>query len=127
LKTLASLKKKAWKLLSEYIRRSNADEGGTVSCYTCGSLGFWKEYHAGHFIGGRTGSVLLDSRIVRVQCPRCNIWLQGNYHIYTLRMIDEVGREKVEEYLALKNQTKKWNRAELEAFIEEYKKKLETL
>jgi len=42
-------------------------------------------------------------------------------------MIDEVGREKVEEYLALKNQTKKWNRAELEAFIEEYKKKLETL
>ena len=125
--SLPGLKKKAWKLLSEYIRRKDADEGGTVECYTCRKLFHWKELQGGHFVPGRSGSVLLDARIVRPQCVRCNVLLGGAYHAFTLRMIDEVGREKVEEYLALKHQVKKWNRSDLEAFIEEYKRKLDEL
>jgi len=126
-KSLPGLKKQAWKLLSEYVRRKDADEGGTVECFTCRALSYWKEVDCGHFVPGRSGSVLLDERICRPQCKRCNIFLRGNYHAYTLRMIDEVGREKVEEYLALKNQVKKWSRSDLEMFIKEYKAKVEGL
>ena len=126
-RSLPGLKKDAWELLSEWIRRKDADEGGTVACYTCGKLLHWKEAHAAHFVGGRTGSVLLDPRILRVGCYRCNVLLHGNYHQFTLKMIDEVGREKTEEYLSLKNQTKKWDRSDLEGFIKEYKQRLEGL
>src|SRR6185295_14293532 len=70
-KTLKQLKDQCWKVFSEWIRRSHADEGGTVECFTCGSLMHWKESHAGHFVGGRSNAVLFDERIVKPQCPRC--------------------------------------------------------
>ena len=127
LKTLPALKKACWALLSEWIRRKDADEGGAVSCYCCGAIMHWKESHAGHFVGGRTGSVLLNPEVIRVCCPRCNLFLGGNYTAFTLRMIDEVGREKVDELLALRHQLKKWSREDLEAFKTEYKAKLEAL
>jgi hypothetical protein len=126
-KTLRQLKEQCWKLFSEWIRRSHADEGGTVECFTCGTLMFWKDSHAGHFVGGRTNAVLFDERIVKPQCPRCNLYLGGSYAAYTLRMLDEVGREKVDELMALKSQTLKFTRCDLEEKIEMYKRKLETL
>lgn len=87
----------------------------------------WKEAQAGHFVPGRTGSVLLNPDVVRVQCRHCNIFLRGNYHVYTLRMIDEVGRARVEELLALKRVIKKWTRAELEAIRDHYMEALARL
>ena len=87
----------------------------------------WRESHAGHFVGGRTGSVLLNPEVIRVQCATCNLWLRGNYQVYTLKMIDEVGRDKVDELLALRHQVKKWSRSDLEACKAEYKGKLEAL
>jgi hypothetical protein len=88
---------------------------------------YWKEAHAGHFVSGRTNAVLYDERVVRVQCPRCNIFLGGNYAAYTLRMLDDNGRSVVDELLALKHQTLKFTRSDLEEKIEMYKRKLETL
>ena len=88
---------------------------------------FWKEAHAGHFVSGRTNAVLFDERIVKPQCPRCNIFLGGSYAAYTLRILDEVGRDKVDEFLALKHQTLKFTRSDLEEKIAYYKQKLETL
>lgn len=125
--TLRSLKDRAWKLFSEWIRRKDADEGGTVQCVTCKGLFHWKETHAGHFVPGRTNSVLLVEELVHVQCPICNIWRGGNYHAYTLFMLDTYGRAKVDEFLALRHQVKKMTRADWEAKIEEYKQKLEEL
>jgi hypothetical protein len=125
--TLPKLKKECWKLFSEWVRRKDADETGTVECYTCRKPIHWKEAHAGHFVPGRTGSVLLNPAIVRPQCVQCNIFLCGNYSAYTLRMLDEVGREKVQEYLALKHVAKKWTRAELEGIRYHYRAELEKL
>lgn len=123
-KTLKQLKDKCWTLFSEYIRRKDADEGGTVECFTCRRLFFWREVHAGHFVAGRTNAVLFDERIVRPQCISCNIWKGGNYSAYTLRMLDEVGREKVEDYLALKGKTLKYTKSDILDLIELYKGKL---
>lgn len=122
--TLRNLKAKCWKLFSEYIRRKDADEGGTVHCYTCRRPIFWKEAHAGHFVPGRTNAVLFNEDVVRPQCVGCNIFRGGAYHDYTLRMLDEVGREKVDELLALKHKTVKFTRADIEELIASYKEKL---
>jgi hypothetical protein len=125
--TLRGLKAKAWKVFSEYIRRRDADEGGTCRCVTCRAPIFWKEAHAGHFVPGRTNAVLFHPDITNAQCIRCNIFLGGNYAAYTLYMLDRFGREKVEEFLALKHKAVKLTRSDLEEIIEKYKQKLEEL
>jgi hypothetical protein len=121
---MRALKERCWKVFSEYVRRKDADAGGTNYCFTCGSPKFWKELHAGHFVGGRTNAVLFNEEIVKPQCLVCNVFLNGNYGRYTLKMVDQHGREKVEEFLALKHQVRKYTRAELEDLIESYKGKL---
>lgn len=125
--TLPQLKKKCWTVFSEWVRRKNADSNGTVECYTCRGKYFWREVDAGHFVPGRTGSVLLHPDIVKPQCKRCNIFLRGNYHAYTLRMIDDYGREQVDQWLTLKNKVHKWTRAELEDILEHYTAQLKVL
>jgi hypothetical protein len=125
--TLKSLKNKAWKVFSEWVRRKDADEGGTVHCVTCRAPIYWKEAHAGHFVGGRNNAVLLHPDIVHPQCVRCNIFLSGNYAEYALYMLDKFGREKVEEFLSLRRQVVKLTRADFEASIETYQQKLKDL
>ena len=125
--TLRALKNKAWKLMSEYIRRKDADQWGTNYCFTCGQPKFWKELQAGHFIGGRTNAVLLNEEVIRPQCLMCNVFLHGNYGRYTLKMVDEVGREKVEELMSLKHKVVKYTRTDLEEKIAELKAKINDL
>ena len=125
--TLRTLKSKCWKVFSEYVRRKEADAGGTNYCFTCGAPKFWKELHAGHFVGGRTNSVLFNEEIVKPQCLACNVFRNGNYGPYTLKMIDLHGREKVEQFLALRHQVRKYTRAEIEDLIQSYKLKISAL
>ena len=126
--TVASLKKKAWKLVSEYVRRRDADEGGFCGCYTCGAPIHWKyEGQAGHAIPGRNNAVLLDADICRLQCRRCNVFMGGRYEIFAAKLIRENGLEWFEEKLAGARQAVKLDRASLEAIIESYKAKLEEL
>lgn len=125
--TLKSLKNKAWKTFSEWVRRRDADEGGTTRCVTCRTPIFWKEAHAGHFVPGRTNSVLFHPDITNPQCPICNLWRGGAYHEYMLFMLDKYGREKVEEFMSLRRQVVKLNRCDLEEIIAKYKGKIEEL
>jgi hypothetical protein len=57
----------------------------------------------------------------------CNVFLHGNYGRYTLKMVDEVGREKVEELMALKHKVVKYTRTDLEEKIAELKAKIKDL
>jgi hypothetical protein len=126
-KSLRTLKAKAWALFSEWVRRKDADEGGTVACYTCGKLMFWKEAHAGHAIPGRHNAVLLDEDIVRPQCPRDNIFMGGRYEIFTAKLIRENGLEWFENKLAGARQVVKYTRSDLEDLIQIYRRKLASL
>lgn len=123
----AALKKKAWKILSEFIRRSYADAFGNVRCYTCDKLMHWKESQAGHAIGGRTGAVLLDAEIIRPQCVGCNVFGRGNYTVFTARLIEENGLGWMKEKIAGARKIRKWTRSELEDFIKDTKEKLNAL
>lgn len=125
--TLRSLKNKCWRLFSEYIRRKDADAGGTESCYTCGGLAHWKELHAGHAIPGRHNAVLFDEDIVKPQCPVCNVWKGGMYHVFTTRLIREHGLPWWEGKLEGSKKVVKWDRIDLEDKINFYRAKLSEL
>jgi hypothetical protein len=126
-KSIGQLKKTAWDLLSKIIRLTYADDGGTVECFTCGKLMYWKESQAGHAIPGRTGAVLLDEEILRPQCAGCNIFGRGMYHVYTTKLIKEKGLDWWECKLVESKKVRKWNKVELIEVIEGYKKRLERL
>jgi len=128
-KTIGKLKKDAWDLLSKIIRLSSADEGGTVSCFTCGHLMHWEKdgAQAGHAIPGRTGTTLLDESIIKVQCMSCNVFHRGQYHIFATKLIEENGLDWWKCKLVESKKIKKWNRVELEETIEKYKERLKEI
>jgi len=126
--TPAKLKKKLWTLVSLFVRQSAADHRGMAACYTCGAVDEWKYMDAGHAIGGRTGAVLFDLEILRIQCKACNGPRgRGNYQMFTAKLIEEHGHDWWYAKLAAAKQIRKWTRPELNQMIEEFTQKLSVL
>lgn len=125
--SLSSLKKKCWKLCSEYNRRKDCNFKGYTACVTCGRIKHWKELQGGHFIPSRCNSILFDDRGIHAQCYGCNCGQGGMWVEYEEYMLDRYGEEVVKELKRLKTQTKKFTIPELEALIEEYKLKIKNL
>lgn len=127
-KSLPKLKKKLWDLVSLFVRQSAADHRGMAVCYTCGTVEEWKYMDAGHAIGGRTGAVLFDLEILRIQCKPCNGPRDGgNYQMFTAKLIEEHGHAWWYAKLEAAKQIKKWTLPELEQMIEEFTQKLSVL
>lgn len=94
-KTPAQLKKKLWKVFSQYIRLR--DKG---ICFTCDRRCEGSGYHAGHFISKAAGGISLyfNEDNVHGQCYHCNINLGGNSYIFGTKL----GKEKVDELYKIK-------------------------
>ena len=129
LPSLSALENKLDRLFSEWVRKSAADEGGTVECVTCRKLMFWTGdgAQAGHFIKRQHRATRWDERNVGVQCIRCNKWLDGNEGEYGDYIIRKYGVEVHQELFRLKRTIKKFSRVDLQEMIDYYKNKLETL
>lgn len=82
---------------------------------------------AGHAIGGRHNAVLFDLDLIRVQCVQCNVFLHGNYHIFTTKLIRENGLEWWEQKLANSRRIVKLTRLDLLAIREDYAARMEKL
>jgi hypothetical protein len=121
------LKAKAWELLSQIIRLENADEVGWVSCVSCGSLKFWKDLQAGHWVDGRKNSILFDRRGIWPQCSKCNVALNGNKIEYSKFMSEKVGVDVMEELRIQKWKDISWTADELEDRIDAYRIELKRL
>jgi len=126
-KPIGYYKKKAVRLLSEYVRRKYADKLGTARCYTCGNANHWKSLQCGHAIPGRHNAVLLDEEICRPQCHICNILRHGNLHLFVTKLSIENGEAWWLTKLADSNRPVKVRRADYEAIIEDLEKKIEQL
>ena len=113
--------------MSEYIRRKYSDDNGICECVTCGKKAHWKEQQAGHFVPGRTNSVLFVEENIHPQCPSCNVFKHGNLIEYYPFMISMYGQEKVDELRLLKHKAVKITDKELEQLIEELKGKIDGL
>jgi hypothetical protein len=127
LPTLSALEKKLDRVFSEYIRRKDADHGGTVDCCTCGKLFYWKEVDAGHFVKRQHRSIRWDERNVHPQCTRCNHFMGGRQDDYAQFVIKKYGQTVFDELMLLKYQTVKYTRADLMDMIELYQEKLSKL
>ena len=95
---LSTLKARLWRLVSEYVRRKDANRDGLVECVTCGKWYHWRSAHAGHFVPKKKGSaVYFDLRDIHPQCANCNVWQRGNLHAYYDYMLDTYGQDVIDE------------------------------
>lgn len=108
------------KVFSEYVRRSNANNGITT-CVTCGDKDKWQNHQNGHFFTRGRYSTRWSEANCHVQCLRCNVFLGGNYIPYTLYMIDRFGREQLDELERKSKLSTKITTVELTEMIERYK------
>lgn len=76
---------------------------GLGECYTCGKTIPIKEADAGHCISRRKKATKYDRRNVKLQCKKCNKWLNGN----TVEFIRKMGVETYAQLLTLSLSTKK--------------------
>lgn len=113
-KTIKHLSTTAWKLMSEYVRQSEA-VNGYCTCVSCGFIEHWKNFDAGHFVhagtGGKQNPVSYDFRNIHSQCRFCNRQIgakhrhPGNVTImYTRYMIRNYGDGIIDQLEAIKKQ-----------------------
>lgn len=121
LKSMGSLKKKAWRVFSEWVRKRGADYRGYNTCCTCGAKAHWKELHAGHFRHSHSKVTFINEYNVHPQCVKCNHFLSGNLIEYYSFMLKTYGESKVEDLRRLSKKTWKPSRLELEEIIKKYK------
>ena len=114
--TISSLKKKAWGVFATFIK-----ERDNWTCYTCGKYDKGATMHAGHYISRRHNATLFDEDNVHAQCAGCNMFRNGEPHIYTERIISENGQEFLLRLIAKSKETKKFTKQELLDICDTYK------
>jgi len=123
---ISSLKKRADKIFSEYIRRRDSNEEGYGTCCTCGLLIHWTDGDAGHYIRRGINSTRYHEWNVHLQCRNCNRGGERNAS-YAKFLVDKYGKQVLDVLCLLEHQNKRWFHWELEELIEKYKDKLEDL
>lgn len=97
---IPALTRKLDKIVSEYIRLRDTDKKGYGKCCTCDNILHWKESHCCHFIGRGNKKYRWDEQNLKMWCPACNTYHQQMHQQkFTLLLIDEIGKKKVEEML----------------------------
>lgn len=105
-KSTTKLRKKLWKMMSEFVRRR--DRG---VCFTCGDKRNWKEQQAGHYI--HKDCLDFNFKNINCQCVRCNKWLSGNLGVYAENLMKKYFPEDIEKLREISKQIKKWTITEL--------------
>lgn len=79
---------------------------GECVCVTCGKVDRWnsgiKGMHTGHFLAGRSNSILLQEDNVAPQCSRCNYYQSGQQAAFRLWMSHVRGFAVIESLIQLK-------------------------
>lgn len=119
-----TLHKKCWKLMSEWVRRKDADWKGETECFSCSVRSPWSELHAGHFYHRRLD---FDPRNIRPQCSLCNVFYNGRRAEYALRLVREHGMDWVDQLKRDADQHPGYRLEDLRTIHADLSKKLETL
>ena len=94
--TYQSLKKKLDAVFSIFIRLRDSEKG-IVTCPLCWKRIPRKQAQNMHFISRSVLKYRYDEDNCFAGCMRCNVILNGNYQVYTLRMINRYWKEFVEK------------------------------
>jgi len=106
---------------SLYIRHRDSTEHGCV-CFTCGSVGYLEEMHAGHFISRKWLALRWDEKNVHAQCYTCNVTKNGNMKKYTERLVEMFGSEIIKYLFDRKSLVATHSVPEMKDLIRKYKK-----
>ena len=130
-KPISKLKKEVRAIFSQYIRLRDAlkttGDPNYVNCITCTKLIPVKEAQAGHFIDCRHSATLFDETNVHAQCPRCNVFLDGNILEYRRQINKRYGEDYDVQLEEKALETKKFTRDELLELKELYSEKIREL
>ena len=129
---MADLNKKTYQQLinlldkevSIYVR-NKAAVNGWCFCYTCGIMRPVSDMDAGHYISRRYYATRYELDNIRPQCSGCNKFRGGEPVKFRMRLVEEIGEERVRrlESLAVMNGDKHLPREELIGKIKEFKAK----
>ena len=125
IKTNSGYKKELDKIFSLYVRAKYANVFGSVKCYTCGKSFHWRTIQNGHFVQRAILVTRWDENNCRPQCVGCNIFGRGKIHIFSEKLLKELGKEK---YLKLVSQNKTnimGSPPDVKKLLIKYKKKLD--
>lgn len=118
--SVSSLKKKADKVFSIYIRTRDSKDG-LAECITCGVMKPIKEMQAGHFVSRKVNKLRYDELNVNAQCYVCNVMRYGEQYKYAKQLDLKYGDGTAESLHAQRFETHKLTISELEKIIETYK------
>lgn len=125
---ISTLKRKVWKVFSEYIRLRDCLETTGLpdygKCITCQKTVPRKLLQAGHFIPGRHNANLFSEKGVHAQCYNCNINLRGNTLEYRRQIINLYGEGVDIELEDKATEIKKFTPQDLIELTEYYKNKI---
>ena len=127
MKSISKLKKELDKWFSLFIRLRNASKDGIVECWTCGKTAHYKKMHAGHFMSRKHHATRWNEENVQVQCPKCNLFGQGEQYTFGKLIDVRIGEGKSEELQELSRTTVKYMRHEYEDMIKHYKEKVNAI
>jgi len=123
--TKSKAKVKLDKALSDYVRKSNADEFGQVNCFTCTARKNWKLLECGHFITRSKMSTRWlykpEEGMVNMmpQCKQCNL-TGGQQYLFAKRLDVIYGEGTADKILRKSNETTKFSIAELQEMTAYY-------
>lgn len=125
--TLKSIKHKADRVFSEYIRRLKSDNSGMGMCVTCGAIKPIKELQCGHYFPrNRLGTRFHDDN-AHIQCSGCNIFKHGNYTAYAAFMYSKFGKQKMEHLEHLSRKPLKLTISDYQTMIEGWKQMMDKM
>ena len=108
------------------IRQVQRDRGQVV-CVTCGRVGRWddaKVMNTGHFLAGRSNSILFEATNVAPQCVQCNCYQSGAQVEYQQWMEFVHGREEIQRLRRRKAESVSFSRFELVHMRMEFMRRL---
>ncbi len=130
-------KDRANEAFSRYIRTRDAirttDTLEIVRCVTCGRIKPFKQTDCGHFVPGRSDSLLYDEHNAHGQCQACNRFKQGMWVEHEAAIREMYGDDEAERLKSMKlkpsqerlteqdfKEITKYYRAETERLIKEF-------
>ena len=122
---LSSLKKKADRLFSLYIRQKYSDNNGIATCVSCWKKDHYKNMHNAHFIERWCMKRRWEEDNCRPSCISCNSF-RKEYHLrmFTIYQVKRLWLEKVEQMSADRYTVHKLRKSDLIKLIEELKNEL---
>lgn len=125
--SLAKLHKRLWKLISEYVRRKNADANGYVRCISCGTIHHWKKVDCGHLVSRTHWYTRYLETNLAEQCKGCNAFKQGAYTAFREGMVRRWGEETIKQVEERRNWPSGYTVDGLLLRIEKYRQKLKEM